>query len=215
MNETSKVLNQDERVIWQGQPQYLPYILSSIPAMIFGLIWTSVSGFILFTFINSHLGQGSIFFELFIGLFVFFGLYMLIGVPIYNALVYKNIWYTITDKRLIMQKGLVGRDFDFVDFDKVESASVNVDLSDKIFGKNSGDIMIFANRLVYVAGREGSSGGTANIPFRLYHITDPYNVFELFKKTSFDVKSDINYPNALRPAENKGYHTEYKPDETK
>jgi hypothetical protein len=52
------------------------------------------------------------------------------------------------------------------------------------------------------------------VPYTLSHITDPYVVFDLFKKTSFNVKADINYPNALRPKEDTGYNTEYKPENT-
>jgi hypothetical protein len=50
-----------------------------------------------------------------------------------------------------------------------------------------------------------------NFPFVLSSIVDPYGVFNLFKKTSFDIKADINYPNALRPSQQEGYKTDYLP----
>jgi hypothetical protein len=34
----------------------------------------------------------------------------------------------------------------------------------------------------------------------------------LLKKVSFDVKTDINYPNKLRPNENPGYNVDYNPE---
>ena len=42
-------------------------------------------------------------------------------------------------------------------------------------------------------------------------IDAPYDVDKLLKETTVDVKTDWNYPNKLRPAENPGYHTDYKP----
>jgi hypothetical protein len=41
-------------------------------------------------------------------------------------------------------------------------------------------------------------------------IEDPYQVFKLVKQTSLDIKTDINYPNALRPETNPGYQTKYE-----
>lgn len=215
MNETSKVLNQDEKVIWEGQPKFLLYILSMIPVIIFGLIWTVMSlGFLL----AIAKGHPPVWAFALVALFVLIGLYMLIFVPIYTVLVYKNIWYVLTDKRVLLQSGWIARNFDMVDYDKVESADANIGILDKMFGNNSGSISIYANRLVTQTNTDSqgrTSSATRNVPFVLSHIIDPYTVFELFKKTSFDVKADINYPNALRPKEDTGYQMEYKPEETK
>lgn len=206
LNETSKILNQDEKVIWQGRPQFRPFVASSAGAIIFGLFPSSIVGIFVYTFIKQGIPW---YFWLFLTPFILICLYLLVGVTIYTLLVYKYIWYTITDKRVIFQKGLIGRDFDFADFDKVESATVNVGVIDKLFGKNSGSIRIYANRLVSESGNQGTTS-TANVPFTMSHITDPYSIFEMFKKVSFDVKTDINFPNVMRPKENLGYQTDYK-----
>lgn len=219
MNETAKILNQNEKVIWEGRPQFVPYMAALFPMIIFGLIWTGISSFFLYGTITNAQGNNIVWSVVaVISLFVFIGLYLLIGNTIVTLLLYKRIWYVITDKRIIFQKGLIGRDFDIVDYDKIESASVDVGLFDKIFGTNSGSIAIYANRLVsdtVTDSQGGTSTSTRNVPFVLYYITDPYAVFELFKNVSFDIKADINYPNALRPKENPGYQTEYKREETK
>jgi hypothetical protein len=34
-------------------------------------------------------------------------------------------------------------------------------------------------------------------------------VFKMVKQTSVDIKTDYNYPNALRPETNPGYKTKY------
>jgi len=48
-------------------------------------------------------------------------------------------------------------------------------------------------------------------PFTISNIPDPYEVFKLFKKVSHDVRTDIEYPNKLRPKTNPGYKSDYKP----
>ena len=39
------------------------------------------------------------------------GFVLLFGVPLYNYLAYSNVEYAITSKRVIIQSGVVGRDF--------------------------------------------------------------------------------------------------------
>lgn len=198
MDETVKVLNQDERVIWKGHPKFLPYISKLFVFLIFAVLFL-----LLFLSPKTHfvaISQSTAV----TGWWV-----VVVGTVLYTLLSYKNIWYLITDKRVILQRGLIGRDFDIADYDKFESADLHIGIIDKIFG--TGSIRIYAGRLVYHSGSQYSRGGTENAPFVMANIGDPYTVFELLKKTSFDVKADINYPNVLRPGENKGYQTKYDP----
>lgn len=207
-NEISKILNPDEKIIWQGRPQFRPFILGILLSggTVFAVLWIAVISFMMFTILTQ--GPTPWFVKLFFTPFVLFGLYLLF-IPLYAWLVYKYIHYAITDKRVIFQSGLVGRDFGFIDFDKIDSATVAVDVIDKLFGKNSGSLMIAANQSAFTTTAHGRASHT-DAPHSLAHITDPYRVFEMFKKVSFDVKTDINFPNVLRPKKNVGYQTEYK-----
>ncbi|MDO8538705.1 MAG: PH domain-containing protein [archaeon] len=182
MREIDKILNEDEQVLWEGKPVFLPYFLSSF----FGLIVIAIFFFIIpfFGFI--------------------FAIIIILGLA-YSFLVYENIHYAITDKRVIFQSGLIGRDFQTVDFDQVTNAEVNVDIFDKIFGGNTGSV------LVQSAGMfTQTKSGAVPKPSMIAHIPNPYEVFKFFKKASFDVKADIQYPNKLRPKENVGYNTQYE-----
>ena len=204
MNETAKVINQDEKIIWQGQPQFWPYLMGSFGTIIFGFFWCAfLSPFIYYFF----MGKAPFLAWVIFSPFILIGIYCVLFSPLYSFLVYKFIWYVITDKRIILQSGLVGRDFDYLDFDKVENATVDVGVVDKVFGRNSGNVLI--NRTLVAESSRAGGGTSTEALFIFIHITDPYAVFELLKKSSFDVKADINYPNALRPKENKGYNTEY------
>lgn len=209
-NETQKVLNQDEKVIWQGQPQFLPYIVGSFGTSLGGIVFTAIA-YAFFTISRNGGAPAGVYWVP--GILILFGIYLVIGLPILRWFAYRYLYFTLTDKRAIFQSGLIGRNFDIADYDKVESATMNIGIADKMFGKNSGSIAIYANRLVSGTtsdGRGHTSSYTRNVPFVLLHISDPYTVFELFKKVSFDVKADINFPNAMRPGENAGYQTSYK-----
>jgi hypothetical protein len=115
---------------------------------------------------------------------------------------YKNTFYAITNKRAVFQSGIFGIDFKTVDFDQITNAQVSVGLFDLISGGNSGTINISSAGTVSMG-----KYGPVNTPYGMCNIKEPYNVFKYFKKLSFDVKTDISYPNKLRPAQNPGYNT--------
>ncbi|MEK6952323.1 MAG: PH domain-containing protein, partial [Nanoarchaeota archaeon] len=135
------------------------------------------------------------------------GIVLIFGIPIYQILVYKHMYYAITNKRILFQKGLICRDFEMIDFDQITNAEVNVGLFDKLFGGDSGSILIStAGSFTY--GRNGP----VQRPYTLRNIANPYEVFKFFKKVSHAVKTDIQYPNKYRPKTNPGYGTEYNPN---
>jgi hypothetical protein len=115
------------------------------------------------------------------------------------------MYYAITDKRVIIQSGLIGRDFEIVDFDQITNAEVNVGIFDKLFSSNSGSILLSSAGTVMQ-----TQNGTMQKPFVISSIPNPYDVFKFFKKVSHDVKTDIQYPNQLRPVNNPGYGTTYR-----
>jgi len=190
------VKDKDENFIWIGKPVFLPFILSGVPFLIFGLLW---GAFDYFGFIRNMpakmAGFAIPFFA--IHLFPFYG-------SILNmlrlVLVHGNTCYAITNKRLMMRSGFFGIDFKAIDYDKISDVEVTVNPLENMFGV--GTVQAFSGRT--------SSKGT-----RLYDsfiaVGNPYEVFKKIKEVSVDVKTDWNYPNKLRPEENPGYRTRYKP----
>ena len=133
---------------------------------------------------------------------------LIIGGPLYSLLVWRYTQYAITTKRVILESGVIGRDFRTVDFDQLANVEVNVGLVDRLFGTGS--------ILMYTAGGAWEQpysrrGGSVTAP-SFSHIKNPYNVFKFFKKVSFDVKTDELYPNKYRPDVNPGYDTKYTGD---
>lgn len=224
MRELDKVLDHNEKVFWEGKPKFWPYFMSgTIPTFIFGLIWMAfLSPFIFLGVVAPYLASNAsntaqttvgvksfttfflIGWNLFLIPFLLVGLWMLIGLPIYKILLHKNLHYAITNKRVIFQKGVIGRDFEYIDFDQITNAEVNVGFWDRVIGNSSGSILLSsAGSFTY------TKQGQVARPYTLSHIPNPYEVFKFFKKVSHDVKTDIHYPNQYRPKTNPGYHTDY------
>ena len=198
-NQFDSVLDKDEKVLWHGKATFIPFVLSGLPLLGFGILW----GFIDYGFIQKSLSSPN---NLDITLIPFFLLHLTplwlgIGNFIRLFLVFTNTGYVITNKRVLLRTGFWGIDFKSVDYDKIQDAQVTVNPLERIF--NVGSIRI-------------NSGFTNSRGVYAYDtiaaISDPYEVFRKIKTTSVNVKTDWNYPNKLRPDENPGYKTKYNPE---
>jgi uncharacterized membrane protein YdbT with pleckstrin-like domain len=205
MREINKVINEDEVVLWEGTPSFWPFILGgSIVVTIFGLFWMLclipfIGVAIYDVFYGSHIfGYG-----IFLLPHFWIGIGMVFGIPLYQLLVFKHTYYSITDKRVILQSGWIGRDFKIIDFDQIANAEVKIGVLDKLFGGNTGSIY------VSTAGSSTNNNNGFLKPNTIRNVPNPYEVFKALKKISLDVKTDIEYPNKLRPGKNTGYQTKY------
>ncbi len=210
MKELNKVLDQNENVLWEGTPSFWPFLFGgSIITTIFGLFWmVFLIPFIGFAVYDILYGSHILGFGILLLPHFWVGIGLVFGIPIYQILVFKHTYYAITDKRVILQKGLIGRDFEIVDFDQVSNAEVNVGVFDKLFGGgNSGSILLSTAGSITYARQ-----GAVQKPYALRNITNPYDVFKFLEKVTHDIKTDIQYPNKLRPEENTGYQTKYDPN---
>lgn len=199
MIDINSVLDSNEQVLWRGVPSHWPFVLSSFALTFFGIAWTGL------VFIFYFLPQSLVI--LYLPHF-WIGILLIIGGPLYSLLVWRYTQYAITTKRVILESGVIGRDFRTVDFDQLANVEVNVGLVDRLFGTGS--------ILMYTAGGAWAQpysrrGGSVTAP-SFSHIKNPYNVFKFFKKVSFDVKTDELYPNKYRPDVNPGYDTKYTGD---
>ncbi len=221
MDELSNVLDKSEKVLWKGAPQFWPYfagaaVLAGIVSVflfsflvMFGMVFLGV--FAGFALVGSAAGAP----PAFIGIPLLFGLplilmsgifLLVLFVPAaYAYLSHKHTQYAITDKRVIMQSGIIGRDYKTIDFDQISNAEVNVGIFDKLFGKDSGSIILRTAGDPVVCVNDSARQQSAV----LSSITSPYVAFKFLRKVSFDVKTDMEYPNKYRPKTNPGYKTEY------
>lgn len=189
------MLQAGEGIYWQGRPDRFLYVFKSAAILVpFALLWLIIDIGALSTLLPTLIsgGQG----KMLLFIIPFFALHLM---PVWICAVklgkakleYKNVLYAYTNRRVLIRSGAVGVDFDSVDFAEIDDLSVNVGLLEK--WRDRGSIIIKS---------QGRS-------YSLLSIERPYAVFRALQKVSFDVKTDIHYPNAARPTDNPGYNTGY------
>ena len=194
--EFNAVRDKDEQILWAGRPVLAPFLLTGIPFLMIGLIWGSID---YFGFIRQMKGIPAGFAIPFFALHLF-PLWGGIANMARLVLVSGNTFYAFTNKRLMMRSGFWGTDFKTVDYDKITNMEVDVNPIENMMG--AGTIRAYS-------GSTNSRGNPVADQFTA--IQQPYDVFKRIKEASVDVKTDWNYPNALRPNTNPGYKTKYEP----
>ncbi len=196
-NTIEDVLNSDEKVLWQGKPNAKSYVLAAMLKMLpIAIIWLLIDGFVL-TAIITGMVKGQMPTNILWFVVPFFLLHLLpVWIWIANTVKafreVKNLEYAVTDKRVIIRSGLIGIDFKFINYTEIDSVNIKVGIIDRIF--KVGDIYI-------------NSSVNSGV---LWDVSDPYGIGRALQKVTTDIKSDIHYPNALRPENNPGYKTGYE-----
>ena len=195
-NSIDDIVDPNEKVLWRGQPNAKSYVLASMLKMLpIALLWMAVDGFFI-GFIATGMASGNIPLALLGFVVPFFLIHLApvwiwIGKTVKATREVKNLEYAITDKRIIIRSGVVGIDFKFINYAEIDSVNVKVGIIDRIF--RVGDIYVNAS----------VNSGV------LWDVDEPYRIGNALQKVTMDIKSDIHYPNAMRPGANAGYKTEY------
>jgi len=167
-----KHLNADETVLWSGKPVKVPFLFLSITFGLFVGIIVLTMGFVMY-YITSTAPPGAVSPEV---PFLFFliaaipGFGLIIGIPLWQFMRYRNTEYIITDQRIITQTGAIGLDTRFVDLDKVQEVYVKVGLIDKIF--KTGSVIAVTAGYVHVGMQRPS----------LVALREPYEVQRLLQE---------------------------------
>ncbi len=194
-NNIEQLLNEDETILWRDKPKKSAYIWSKILTMLpFALLWILFDGFFIFMMVYNKIFESmGVFFIIVIAFFFLIHLTPF-WIWLYNVITafiqHKNIEYAFTPKRIIVRYGIFV-DLKNVYYMDIQSVNVKVGLIDRIL--KVGDIYIKTNNEIIA----------------LLDIKDPYRVLNMLQKTVNDIKTDMHFPNELRPDTNTGYSTKY------
>jgi len=159
MNDIPNILEPKEKVIYDGKPLYAPYIISSVlMVLIFGVMLGVVAGIFLKSVIVG----------------IFLSVVIIVSCIIFVNMAYNRTHYAITNKRAIIQSGVIGRDFRSVDYDRMQNVSVDVGILGVIF--KVGTVKIYTGELETVG-----SGKTSRIQAKydkFEYVTLPYEVLK-------------------------------------
>lgn len=193
------ILGREEKLLWSGRPDLIPFLASGLPYLATGLAWGA------FYYLVFMRRAESVDLQSLLTMLMFT---MPTWASLFNmgklAVTHHNTRYGLTDRRVLLRSGFIGIDFKSIDHDKIQDLEVRVSPIERMFGV--GTIEAYSGRMV-----QNAEGGPTKATDKLIAIRDPYAVFTRIKTVSLDVKSDLNYPNAIRPDVNPGYRSAYRP----
>lgn len=185
-NSLEGVLEADEKILHRCKPDKRAYMWSAALKMLpVAVIWLCIDVTFL-TLIGIEIKQGNLPIAMLAVLVPFFlvhlaPVWMWVTKLVKSSVEIKNIEYAFTDKRIIVRSGVIGIDFKFFYYDKIESVVAKVGLIDKLC--KVGDIYITA-------------AGTAGV---IFDQASPYQLATKLQKIASDARADMYYPNELRP----------------
>lgn len=193
-NQIEDMIDSDENVLLRVKPKKSAFILNSIISMLpIALIWILFDGFFISMIFISH--APAIIWAILVPFFAFhlMPVWIWISKIVSANISHKNIEYAFTEKRIIIRSGVVGIDFKNIYYTDIKGVNLRVGLIDRMC--KVGDIYIQANDQSAV----------------LFDIENPYFILSKIQKIVLDIKTDIFFPNDLRPKENSGFNTKYRP----
>ena len=130
-----------ESIVWAGKPFLKPFIAKRLPGMVAPLLFMLIPLSLPIS-IYEIMASAGLFAVLF---FIFwYGVLSLalVSATLYPLFVWRNLYYVLTDKRIVVRKGVIGIDYDFLKLELVQQVNVNIGIWDKIYG--SGTVVIQA-----------------------------------------------------------------------
>lgn len=189
--EPEKQLSDGETILWRGKPDRKAHIWAQIFGMLpVAIIWLLFDAAFIYLIACFGVFRQLPWFAA-VGICIFFVLHLApVWIWIYKIVTasrrQKNTEYVFTDKRIIIKSGVIGIDVSNIYYTEINGVNLKVGLSDRIF--KVGDIYI-------------SGAFRAQV---LWDIDSPYEVTAKLQKIVNDIRTDVYYPNNLRPEENGG-----------
>lgn len=195
------IIGSNEKILYEGKPNKKCYIFESIfnPLLPFALIWAFIDFAIIGGFFLSDAPSNIAFFIIPFMLLHLMPVWIYLGGILFTSIRYKNKAYIVTDKAIYVSGGVFTQNITTKPFAELSHINLHRGIFDQMF--NVGDIVATSNQL---------NQNNKNTAIIIGSISDYADVYNLVKKLQIDIYSDVQYPNAKRPAENPGYNTEYK-----
>ncbi|MDE7440219.1 MAG: PH domain-containing protein [Clostridia bacterium] len=195
-NSIEEILDSDETVLLRQKPKKKAYIFNSIAKFLpLSLIWFIFDAGFICMMIFVDVPKMVWFFVI-----PFFALHMTpVWIGIANIVragkSWKNLEYVFTDKRIIIRSGVIGINIANVYYADIKGVNLRVGIFDRLF--KVGDI--------YITAAEQSQV--------LYDLENAHFLLKRIQKIVLDLKTDVYFPNDLRPKTNSGYKTKYRPED--
>ena len=194
-NAIEELVGDGEKILLKVKPKKSAYKFNSIVGFLpIGIFWLVID----VGFICGIAFTGGVPNMLWAFLVPFFAVHMFpVWICIANIVKadrsWKNLEYAFTDRRIIIRSGVIGINIVNIYYADIKGVNMKIGLFDRMF--KVGDIYI-------------STEGKSQV---LYDLEKPYFILDRVQKIVLDLKTDVYFPNNLRPEENSGYKTGYNP----
>ncbi len=192
MNEFVHLLEDDERIIRTIKPKKSPNVIgTNILAWICIILgaFLILGGIMLIKNANSYYADEE---DIEIGaeMLVFGIIVIIMGliIPIIANLKYKSYLYCITNKKVIIRTGVIGRDFRVLELGSITTVDMIVGFSDKICGNKTASILFFnASNATMYSGKTGRGEYNKN---GFMHIENATEIYKEVKALIKEVKEN-------------------------
>lgn len=154
-----------ERVVWVGRSAFKPFILKNLAGLIIPVVFLLIP----IPFIGVYMNLFTLLFFLLWYCAVGFSVF---NFSVYPILLWRNLYYVLTDRRIIVRKGVIGIDYDILDLEYVQQVNLERGIWDRLYG--TGTIVVQAI-------------GVKSI--EMYSIPDPFRLIDILKETVENVRS--------------------------
>jgi len=180
------MLMQGEEIVKVFKPHkgrfWASRLLGHLPGLLIFMVFAAIFGGIMM--FEAGLGGGLIAL-IFIGIFLGLPLIFFVGEIIAGIWWYKNRWYCYTNRRIIIQCGILIRNFRMMDLHWASNSFVRISILDRMLGKQTGTIK-FSNMgspMMNMGGGRGfSHGGMGGNPgfvgamFYFLYVQHPHDI---------------------------------------
>ena len=196
-NSIDEIIDDGETLLLRQKPKKKAYIFNSIVKFIpIALLWLVID----VGFICGIALTGSVPKMLWAFLVPFFAVHLM---PVWFCIAnivragksWKNLEYAFTDRRIIIRSGVIGINIVNVYYADIKGVNMRIGVFDRMF--KVGDIYIKAADQSQV----------------LYDLENPTFILSRIQKIVLDLKTDVYFPNDLRPESNGGYKIGYRPED--
>jgi len=188
-----------EAILWRGKPRRGAFIAAkSLTLLPIAVIWLILD----LNFIGTAFQSGDMLYFM----IPFFALHLMpvwiwLGSTLTAGRRWKNTNYYVTNRRIIIQSGFFAINETSLFYKDLRNAQLRIGLLDHLF--HTGNIVFDSGVIMhYNKQQKGPS---------LENLENPQEVYERIQKIILDIQTDMEYPNAYRPADNPGYQTDYRP----
>ena len=198
-SQRNPALAAGEAILWRGKPKRSAFVATkSLTLLPIAVIWLILD----LSFIGNIFQSG----EMLLFMIPFFTLHLMpvwiwLGSTLTAGRRWKNTNYYVTNRRVIIQGGVFAVNETSLFYKDLRNAQLRIGLLDHLF--QTGDVVFDSGMVQY---NNKQQRGPA-----LEDLENPQEVYNRIQKIILDIQTDMEYPNAYRPAENPGYFTDYRP----